>query len=223
MSGYTKLYNSILTSSVWCGQDAEAKVVWITLLASADRNGVVDVTLPGLAKLAEVPVEKTKQVLDHLCALDPLDSVNSPLNGVKRRLDPLDRGWVLRNYKKYRDHRQYEERKEYMRKYMRDYMQKKRGTEKSNAVRPGNKQCLAQAEALPKEYVDKKVNKGGSGGDFDISIKQENQNPEPANQPTKCVMPGCKNLTANGNPFCSDACRDYAEYLTTRSAKGNPS
>lgn len=215
MSGYTKLFNSILTSTIWSGQDSDTKVVWITMLACADRNGVVDVTLPGLAKLAEVPVDKTKQVLDKLSSPD---SVSRTLIDEGRRIKPLDRGWLLTNYKKYRDARGYEARKQYMRKYMREYMQKKRANGKLDVVEPEVKQNLANKHKQIIEYEDKKVHKGGCGGDLNNPVKQ-------VNQPIKsklCAMPGCGKAVYPNQRFCSETCADYAALLESKLDRRNP-
>ena len=52
MSGYTKLFNSILASTVW-SEPNETRIVWITLLAMADKNGIIEGSVPGLAVLGE--------------------------------------------------------------------------------------------------------------------------------------------------------------------------
>lgn len=225
MTGYTKLFNSILTSTIWCGQDAETKVVWITMLAAADRNGLVDVTLPGLAKLAEVPVDKVRTVLDKLSSLDP-DSRTLDNGGAK--IKPLDHGWLLLNYKKYRNARVYEERKAYMRKYMREYMQKRREPQKLNAVRPDVKRNLAQAEAYtyntspptPPSFVKPVKNTGFTKDEGVLDF----QSPELKNHPRRCLMPECKGQARAGLPgmaalFCSEACYHRAKQIDPTNVK----
>ena len=41
MPGYTKLFNSILASTIWRADD-KTRIVWITLLAMADKHGIVE-------------------------------------------------------------------------------------------------------------------------------------------------------------------------------------
>ena len=53
MSGYTKLFGSILDSTVWA-TPATVRVVWITMLAMADEHGVVSASVGGLARRAVV-------------------------------------------------------------------------------------------------------------------------------------------------------------------------
>ena len=54
---FTKLFNSILDSTIWQEPPA-TKLVWITLLAMSDRNGDVHASIPGLAKRAGVTLEE---------------------------------------------------------------------------------------------------------------------------------------------------------------------
>jgi hypothetical protein len=48
VTGYTKLFSSIVSSTLW-REPAATKVVWITMLALADRHGEVEASIPGLA------------------------------------------------------------------------------------------------------------------------------------------------------------------------------
>src|SRR4051812_30962366 len=100
MSGYTKLFGSILNSTVWVGQTPATKLVWIVLLASADRDGIVTASVAGLAKLAEVKRAECERALKLFLAPDP-DSSSREHDG--RRIEPVDRGWRILNHAKYRD------------------------------------------------------------------------------------------------------------------------
>jgi hypothetical protein len=95
MSGYTKLFSSIITSTIW-GEDSDTKVVWITLLAMKDRNGEVKSTIPGLARLAGVPRECVDKAIAKFLAPDP-DSRTKDFDG--RRIQEIDGGWIV--HKKY--------------------------------------------------------------------------------------------------------------------------
>jgi hypothetical protein len=76
---YVKLDTDILTSSVWV-QDHETFRVWIYLLAVADQNGTVRATIPAMALMCQVTVQKVKSVLDAFSAPDP-DSRNPSDDG----------------------------------------------------------------------------------------------------------------------------------------------
>jgi hypothetical protein len=70
MSGYTKLFSSIITSTIW-GEDSDTKVVWITLLAMKDRNGEVKSTIPGLARRESVLIRPSLNSLRQTQTLEP--------------------------------------------------------------------------------------------------------------------------------------------------------
>ena len=94
MSGYTKLFNSILASTIW-REDDKTRIVWITLLAMAGRDGVADGSIPGLADLARVSVEDCEAALAKLKAPDKY-SRSKGNDG--RRIRDVDGGWLLLNH-----------------------------------------------------------------------------------------------------------------------------
>jgi hypothetical protein len=99
MAGFVKIYSTILQSSVWF-EDAPIRVLWITLLAMADRRGVVVASLPGLAHAANVTREQCEAGLLKLSAPDP-DSKSKSREG--RRIREIKGGWAILNYTKYRE------------------------------------------------------------------------------------------------------------------------
>lgn len=96
--GYTKLFSSLIHSTVW-QEDAFVKVVWITMLAMADRDGVVQASAPGLAKAAGVPLDACEAALSKFMAPDQYS--RTPDNE-GRRIAKVAGGWELLNYMKYR-------------------------------------------------------------------------------------------------------------------------
>ena len=96
--GYTKVFASLITSTVW-GEDHETRIVWITMLALADRNGEVQGSIPGLAHMARVPIEKCRSALDKFMSPDP-ESRTPDCEG--RRIEKIDGGWAIINHAKYR-------------------------------------------------------------------------------------------------------------------------
>lgn len=111
MSGYTKLFNSILASTVW-SEPNEVRIVWITMLAMANKDGVVEGAVPGLAVFARLSVEETRRALARLASPDE-DSRSKEQEG--RRIEPIDGGWKLINHYKYRQQMSKDERREYLR------------------------------------------------------------------------------------------------------------
>ncbi len=88
------------------------RIVWITLLAMADKNGVAEGSVPGLATFARVPLKDCRRALEALQAPDP-DSRTAEHEG--RRIEPVEGGWRLINYGKYRAKMGVEDRREYLR------------------------------------------------------------------------------------------------------------
>lgn len=99
MSTYVKLFSDILDSTVW-DAPSHVRVVWITLLAMADRDGIVSASVPGLAKRARVERTQCEQALALFMAPDP-DSRTTDFEG--RRLQVVPGGWLLLTYEKHRD------------------------------------------------------------------------------------------------------------------------
>lgn len=107
MNGYTKLFGTIVTSTVW-ELDSDVRVVWITMLAMCDQHGEVMASVPGLAKVAGVSREACERALATFMAPDP-DSRTTDFEG--RRIEKVDGGWLLLNHAKYRKQMSIEERR----------------------------------------------------------------------------------------------------------------
>jgi len=109
--GYTKLDNNIVSSSIWC-EDSDTRVVWITLLAMSDFEGVVKSSMPGLARIANVPLAACKKSIVKLLSTDEYS--RSKTHG-GRRIKEIDGGWFILNRIAYRE-KQYS-RAAYYRQY----------------------------------------------------------------------------------------------------------
>jgi len=119
---YTKLFEQILESTVWCEPDS-TRVVWITMLAMSDRDGEVLASVPGLANRAHVTVDQAREALTCFLSPDP-DSRTKDYEG--RRIAEIDGGWVLLNHVKYRDLLDAEAEKERKRKWWEEHRGKGR-------------------------------------------------------------------------------------------------
>jgi hypothetical protein len=122
MIGYTKLFQSLVTSSIWQESD-ETRIVWITILALTDRDGKVDASIPGLANVAKVSLEKTVEAINKLEGPDPY-SRSPEYNG--RRIEKCDGGWVVLNHSKYRDRMTERDRREYQRVKQAEYRKRRK-------------------------------------------------------------------------------------------------
>jgi hypothetical protein len=97
--GFVKIYGSILRSSVW-QQPLTTKVVWITMLALADADGVVEASIPGLAATAGVTIEECEGAL--ACFLAP-DRYSGSTVDEGRRIQQRRGGWFIINHSHYRE------------------------------------------------------------------------------------------------------------------------
>lgn len=110
MTGYTKLFGSILASTIW-SEPKETKVLWITMLAMAGKHGEVHASIPGLAHAAHLTLEETQSSLKILLSADQYSRTKDHEG---RRIEEIDGGWLILNHAKYRRLMNAEERKQYL-------------------------------------------------------------------------------------------------------------
>lgn len=140
--GYTKIFGSIVASSVWSESDS-TRIVWISLLALADRGGEVAASVPGLARLANVSRDQCEEALRVLSSPDPDDS-----SGVAegRRIERVQGGWRVVNYAAYREKGRGQDRTEYLTLKQRETRaRRKQSVNKSTTV--DRSQPIADANA----------------------------------------------------------------------------
>ena len=105
---YVKLFGSILASTIW-REPPTTRVLWITMLAMADRDGFVEASVPGLADMARLSDDECRRSLAVLSSPDP-DSRTKEHEG--RRVQETPGGWLILNYETYRDRQTAEEVRE---------------------------------------------------------------------------------------------------------------
>lgn len=156
---FTKLFSSITESTIWC-EDAETRVVWITMLAMADKRGRVFGAIPGIANRARVSVEKAEEALSKFLRPDPYSRSNSyDPESQGRRIEVIEGGWRLINHSHYREIRDEEERREYLRVKQAEHRAKKRqqGQQKSTPVNSNQHNAEADTEADAKAVKSKSL------------------------------------------------------------------
>jgi len=99
MNGFTKLFGSILDSSVW-RESKETRLVWVTMLAMADRDGEINASIPGLADRAKVSLDECLEALKIFQSEDKWS--RSPEHG-GRRIEVIGGGWRILNHASYRN------------------------------------------------------------------------------------------------------------------------
>lgn len=106
--GYTKLFSSIVHSTIW-REPAHIRLVWVTMLALADQHGEVQASIPGLADAARVTLQECEAALARLMEPDPYS--RSKAEG-GRRIETCPGGWRLINHGHYRRLQSEEQRRE---------------------------------------------------------------------------------------------------------------
>lgn len=96
---YTKLFNSIITSTIWT-EDDKTRILWITMLALADKNGEVQASIPGLARVAGMSVGDCEAAITKFLGPDPYSRTPDD-DG--RRIELIGGGFALLNHGKYRE------------------------------------------------------------------------------------------------------------------------
>lgn len=99
MGGYTKLWSDIITSSVW-NEDNKTRIVWITMLATANARGFVSGVPTSMAILARVEKEDFDKAIGILTSPDP-ESRTPDHDG--RRIEKVEGGWLILNYENHRN------------------------------------------------------------------------------------------------------------------------
>lgn len=146
MNGYTKLFQSLLTSSIW-SEDDKTRIVWITMLALASRDGIVEASMAGLATLSRVDIDDCRKAVLKLESPD-LDSRTSDNEG--RRVQKIEGGWKILNHAKYREKMSLENRREYHRLKQQEYRQRVKNIDKSKTLRQ-----VIQEKVQAEEYQER--------------------------------------------------------------------
>jgi hypothetical protein len=111
------------------------------MLVMADSRGRVLGSIPGLAHRACVTLENTQLALERFLAPDPFSRTKEHEG---RRIEEIDGGWRLLNYLKYREMRDEEDRREYLRKHK----AQSRAKAKAKEQEPRTSRRRANAQAL---------------------------------------------------------------------------
>lgn len=129
--GYTKLFSSIVASTIW-REDDKTRLVWITMLAMKNENHMVEASVPGLADMARVTIPECEKAIKKLESPDKY-SRNQKFEG--RRIQKCDGGWTILNGQYYRDLMSKEARREYKADWQKDYRKRKKTSGSTSAER----------------------------------------------------------------------------------------
>lgn len=169
MSGYAKLFASIVESSIW-DEDSDTCKVWVTLLALADSEGFIRGSPGWLSKRARVNVDTVDKALTKFQSPDPF-SRTPDKDG--RRLESTPDGWVIINYAYYRDQDGKELSKDTRRTYQREWMRRKRAELKAaecQHLSTGVNACQPSASASASFSQEKEGVQGKEEVTFDQAM-----------------------------------------------------
>ena len=158
MACYTKLFHSILASTIW-REDDKTRIVWITMLAMTDQHGTVQASIPGLADLARVSLEECEASLARLAAPDKYSRTKDHEG---RRIEEIDGGWLILNHPKYREKMNEIERREYLRLKKQESRERLSGPKSTN----GQQRQLLSTESTHTDsdaHTDTEEPEGGGG------------------------------------------------------------
>src|SRR6185503_3861616 len=121
MYGYTKLFQSIITSTIW-QEDNNCRVLWVTILALKDHDHICRATIPGLAKICNLSIEETERYMDKF---QQPDKYSRSQKDDGRRIRRVDDGWFVINGEDYDNKLKHLERQDYIRDKVREHRAKK--------------------------------------------------------------------------------------------------
>ncbi len=119
------------------------------MLAISDPYGIVSASIPGLASVANVSVDETRNAVKNLLSPDP-DSRTKDYEG--RRIEEIDGGWRILNYVKYRKMLSEAERADYKAKWIRE-KRRQMSTLSTQGDANGQKSTAASASSSTSKSV----------------------------------------------------------------------
>ena len=131
---YAKLFADIRQSSIWA-EDSDTRIVWITLLTMADKDGLVRARATGVSIQSRVPLAKVRAALKLFQEPDP-DSRSKEHDG--RRIEEIDDGYLVLNYPKYRDCVSEQDRREKAAERQKRFRERKKAENRNKKVTQRN-------------------------------------------------------------------------------------
>jgi len=134
---YGKLYESIYDGTLV--EDWKALVTFQQMIILCNADGILDMTAGAISRRTGIP----KDVIEHgIEVLENPDSESRTPDHEGKRIIRIDQhriwGWEIVNHKHYRDLRTQNDRREYMRNYMRDKREKEKLTSANESLQVSN-------------------------------------------------------------------------------------
>jgi len=150
MNNYTKLFGSILSSTIW-SEPHPTRILWITMLAMSDKNGEIHATIPGLARFANITIPECEAAITKFMQPDPY-SRTPDMEG--RRIEKIDGGWALVNHDKYRQMASKEEQKRSHAERQKRYRHRASQTVTRDATVTHSDASVTQSRDIADTYTD---------------------------------------------------------------------
>ena len=163
---YAKLFSRITESSLM-EEPLPVRYVFVMLLAISDPHGYVVGTDVAIARRLNIPLKDFQEAMLTLLSPDP-NSGSPELDGKRVVISDAERGYRIVNFVAYRDTKDPEERREYMRKYMAEYRKKGRPVNscKQELADLTHADAKEDAKEEDKGVSLLKSKEGGTGGRF---------------------------------------------------------
>jgi len=130
---YGKIFTSIYDGTL--AEDWRALITFQQMIVLCDSDGLLDMTPQAISKRTGIPIEHIKAGIEILENKDPYSRTDKE-DG--RRITRVDDhrpwGWYIVNHKYYRDLKTKQERRDYMREYMRNKRAQKELTETNKSL-----------------------------------------------------------------------------------------
>lgn len=214
MAGFTKLFGSILTSSIWVLDHIVIRV-WVAMLAACDADGVVEGSIPGFAHAAHVTPDELVKVLSILESPDPYSRTQDHEG---RRIEAIPGGWKILNYSSYRDRGQGKEGSRA------PYMRARRLAKRCNAMdKDVTRYTEAEAEAKADADADANTSRSDRGGNVTPPGYREEGSPEtPGGVSTKGTAQNSRFGKTDLDTILGEYRASFADLMTIPGAKVNP-
>ncbi len=172
---YSKLFSSLPESTIWT-EPLHVRVVWITLLATCDREGRIWASVPGLAKRSNVTLEQAQEALGRFMAPDRYSRTPDHEG---RRIEPIDGGWRLLNHAKYRELLSASDRKEQKLRWWHD--NRGRNARANGAVPQADPQPAAQSLENAAQAIEESRRATESASPMPEHVRAAIKRPKPGN------------------------------------------
>jgi hypothetical protein len=152
IQSWTPLFSTIVTSTLW-EESKEVRLLFVTMLALKNRDGLVLSTMSGLKRLANLTIEECEKAIKVLEAPDKKSEITQEFDG--RRVERREGGWMILNHEKYRDMVQTTKRRAYQANWQKGYRDRVKKS-KDDGYKDGATTAVAEGLKEDEKVADMK-------------------------------------------------------------------